>query len=81
MSPASFRLLIRRPASRHHQLGRDCPHRPPKALCPSTALRSGQIRQNLDGAGFEAETGLPLLNLSVIQVLVQPVKGLPEIGL
>jgi surfeit locus 1 family protein len=41
---------------------------PPSKLYAFDGADQGQIRQNLDIASFRQETGLPLLNLSVIQV-------------
>lgn len=48
---------------------------PPSKLYSFDGADQGQIRQNLDIASFRQETGLPLLNVSVVQL------GLPSEGL
>jgi surfeit locus 1 family protein len=40
---------------------------PPSRLYEFTGIESGRIRQNLDVPAFRAETGLPLLEVSLLQ--------------
>jgi surfeit locus 1 family protein len=56
---------IETPASAVRIEGRIAP--PPSKLYAFDAVETGPIRQNLDLAGFAAETRLPLLGVSVLQ--------------